>query len=273
MDILVVGDCHGKVPEIDEEASEADIIIATGDICGDSDEMRNAMFESIDSEEEWYEILGSEKSEEEVVRSLEEGEKVLEYLNGFGKPVLLVPGNWDWIGGSDWEVLEENKFQKLVDQFENIQNINRKGIEMADFTFIGYGPCSGPEVPQYEDEKPDDESELEEMKQEYEENRQEIREIFESSERPVVFLSHNVPHDTELDEIDNPDSPADGRHYGSLVVKDMITEFSPLLSIGGHIHEGRGVEKIEGVTCINGGLHASVSLELDKVKVEDVDDF
>jgi len=270
MKILVVGDCHGKVPNMDEEASEADFIIATGDICGDSDEMREAMFKSIDSEREWYDILGREKSRKYIQTSLEEGENVLNYLNDFGKPVLLIPGNWDWIGGNDWEVLEENRFQQLVDEFENIHNINRTSLELEELSFIGYGPCSGPEVPQYEDEKPDDPGELEEMREEYNENRKEISELFKASKRPVVFLSHNVPHNTSLDMIDNPDSPADGRHYGSLVVRDMIEEYSPLLSIGGHIHEGAGNEKVEGITCINGGLHSQAEIKLNEDTVKQI---
>ena len=52
MKILVVGDCHGRKPEIDKPAQEADLILATGDICGDSEEMREAMFESIDIDRE-----------------------------------------------------------------------------------------------------------------------------------------------------------------------------------------------------------------------------
>lgn len=49
MELLVVGDCHGKAPEISTEAEKADVILATGDICGDSSQMREAMFQSIDS--------------------------------------------------------------------------------------------------------------------------------------------------------------------------------------------------------------------------------
>lgn len=151
MKIIVVGDCHGKVPDVDIGASEADIIIATGDICGDSDEMRQAMFESIDSEKEWYDILGRDKALKQVKESLEKGDEILSYLNDFDKPVFLVPGNWDWIGNENWEPLAENKFQKIIDKYQNIQNINREKIRLQHHEFIGYGPCSGPEVPQYED--------------------------------------------------------------------------------------------------------------------------
>ena len=158
MEVLVVGDCHGEIPEISEEAERADVILATGDICGDSSQMREAMFQSIDSEKDWYNILGRQKAKEMVNKSLEEGEQVLKYLNSFGKPVFLVPGNWDWIGDEEgWNFLETNHFQQLIDKYDNIQNINCQTVQDSHFNYIGYGPCSGPEIPQYEDEKPNEE--------------------------------------------------------------------------------------------------------------------
>lgn len=270
MKILVVGDCHGKVPDMDIEVSEADIIIATGDICGDSDEMREAMFESIDSEKEWYDILGRDKALKRVEESLEKGDEILSYLNDFDKPVFLVPGNWDWIGDENWEPLAENKFQKLIDKYQNIQNINREKIRLQHHEFIGYGPCSGPEVPQYEDEKPDEE-EMEELRQEYREKRRELQKLFDKANGPVIFISHNVPNQTSLDEIDNPNSPADGRHYGSLIVKDLLEQKSPALSIAGHIHEGYGKENIEDTLAINAGLESHVTIEIEEDKVQNIE--
>lgn len=271
MDILVVGDCHGKIPEIGSEAENADVILATGDICGDSDEMRNAMFESIDSEKGWYDILGKEKSRKMVEKSLEEGDQVLEHLNSFGKPVFLVPGNWDWIGEEEeWEFLTKNRFQQLIDKYENIQNINCGTVQDSNFTYIGYGPCSGPEIPQYEDDKPTEE-EMKELRQEYREKLRELQGLLGEAENPVIFLSHNVPNQTSLDEIQNPDSPADGRHYGSIIVRDLVEEFKPVLSVAGHIHEGKGTEEVEGVKCLNAGLHSHAMVEIEGGEVKNLE--
>lgn len=272
MKILVVGDCHGRKPEIKEAVEEADVILATGDICGDSDEVRDAMFQSIDADREWYEILGREKARKTVEKSLQEGEEVISYLNSFEKPVFLVPGNWDWIGQDDWRYLNENRFQKMIEKYRNVHNINEESFSFSGVSFIGYGPCSGPEVPQYEDDKPG-EDELEEMKEEYQEKKEQISELFTEADDPVVFLSHNVPHQTSLDEIKNEDSPAHGRHYGSLVVRDMIEDFEPVLSVAGHIHEGIGVEEVSNVTAINSGLHSHCMVEIKDGEIISVSDF
>jgi len=270
MKILVVGDCHGVKPDIEQEGEEADLILATGDICGDADEMREAMFKSIESEKNWYDLIGREKTKKLVNKSIEEGDEVLKYLNSFDKPVFLVPGNWDWIGDEeDWNFLSQNYFQELIDKYSNIQNINCERIQDSEFTYIGYGPCSGPEVPQYEDDRPGKE-EMEDLRKEYKDKLRELRSIFDEAEKPVIFLSHNTPNQTKLDQIRNPNSPADGRHYGSLVVKNLIEEKTPLLSIAGHIHEGYGRENVSGTEAINAGLESHVLIELSQAKIKDV---
>jgi hypothetical protein len=111
MRLLLVGDCHGEVPDVPEE--EFDVVLAVGDICGGDDEARSAMFESIGSDSEWHEIVGEQDAKEIVRESVEKGRQVLETLNSTGRPVLVVPGNWDWTGRiyDNWEFLEDNLFQ------------------------------------------------------------------------------------------------------------------------------------------------------------------
>lgn len=272
MRILVVGDCHGDIPDIDDEVEDSDIILAVGDICGDSREMREAMFEAIDTGKRWFDILGRENTREKVEKSLEEGREVLEYLNSFGKPVFLVPGNWDWNGNEEgWGFLSENRFQQLVDEFQNIHNIEGECMETSGHCFIGYGPAPAPEVPQYEEDMPEDEEEMMEIKRSSREEKQRISRLFENSNKPVIFLSHNVPNNTSLDLIEDHDSPAEGRHYGSLVVKEIIEEFHPVVSAAGHMHEGYGHEKIVDTVSINAGLESCVVLDLGNGKVEDLD--
>lgn len=262
MRLLLVGDCHGKTPEIEEKEFEA--ILAVGDICGDSEEARNAMFQSTEKEKAWHEILGKEKSKEIVKQSLKEGKKVLDHLNSFNVPVYIVPGNWDWTGKiyEEWNFINQNKFQEIIDNFENIQNLNQKAARINNHTVIGYGPCSGPEIPQYEDDKPDTESEMEQIEEEYNQNKENLAQLFEKSREPIIFLSHNVPFNTSLDEIRNEESPANGRHYGSIIVRELIQEYQPEYSIAGHMHEGKGDEQIEKTKAINLGLHNTQILDI-----------
>jgi Icc-related predicted phosphoesterase len=272
MEILVVGDCHGEKPEIEQAAEEADVILAVGDICGDSERMRESMFAAMNSGKEWYDVMGREDAKKAVQTSLAQGEKVLKYLNSFSKPVFVVPGNWDWDGRDEaWEFLAENRFQDLIEKFPNIHNINREKFTDSDYSYIGYGPCSGPEIPQYEDDRPEDEGEMQEIKEEYRREKQSLEELFRDAEKPAVFLSHNVPHGTSLDRIENPDSPADGRHYGSIIVEELIEEYQPVLSVAGHIHEGYGHEKIGDTLAMNAGLKSCVSIALDGGKIRNVE--
>lgn len=74
------------------------------------------------------------------------------------------------------------------------------------------------------------------------------------SER-TILLSHNAPHNTSLDRIDNEESPVHGRHYGSVIVRELIEKYSPDFSVAGHMHEAEGEEKVEGTQCLNTGLH------------------
>lgn len=100
MKILIIGDCHGKKPELPEE--DFDLVLAIGDICGGTDEMRSAMFQSIDDERPWHEIYEGD-AEEAVRDSISKGKEILVDLDSLGVPVFIVPGNWDWTGeGSEW---------------------------------------------------------------------------------------------------------------------------------------------------------------------------
>ena len=262
MKILVVGDCHGVKPDLPNR--EYDLVLAVGDICGGTEEMRQAMFGSKEGGEEWYSAMGEDKAREEVKRSLEDGREILDMLDGVDAPVYLVSGNWDWNQQMypDWEFLQDQPFRSMVEEFGSVNLIDHQKAEISDYDIIGYGPVSAPEVPQYEDDSPEDEDELEEMRRDYRDTRKELRSLI--GDKPVILLSHDVPHDTSLDRIDNEDSPAHGRHYGSMVVRDLLEEEKVFLNIAGHIHEGKGTEEIDGVRCMNTGLN-----QLAEIVVED----
>jgi Icc-related predicted phosphoesterase len=72
-----------------------------------------------------------------------------------------------------------------------------------------------------------------------------------------------VPHDTSLDKIDNEDSPVHGRHYGSVIVRELIEEFSPEYSVAGHMHEGKVRETLGDTECLNTGLNTVWILDTD----------
>lgn len=260
MNALIIGDCHGDVPDIPKEGF--DLVLCVGDICGETDEVRNTMFEAMDTEKEWYELLGEEEAKKAVKSSIQEGKEILDELDSLGVPVFVVPGNWDWTGeNSDWDFLEDRGYPEMLEEFDNIHDLNFDCREEGGWNLIGYGPCSGPEIPQYEDDKPKSEEEMEKIIEEYDGKKERLRQFFNDEKN--IFLSHNVPQDTSLDEIDNEDSPVQGRHYGSVIVKELIEDLSPEYSVAGHMHEGEGRETLGNTNCLNTGLGTVWILDTD----------
>lgn len=74
----------------------------------------------------------------------------------------------------------------------------------------------------------------------------------------AIFNIHVPPYGTGLDdapELDAAMKPQAGmlKPVGSTAVRDAILKYQPLLSLHGHIHESRGVQKLGRTTAINPG--------------------
>lgn len=79
-----------------------------------------------------------------------------------------------------------------------------------------------------------------------------------ASPERLVFNLHCPPHNTVLDEapVLNDDMSVVSRmqnHVGSTAVRDAIERVQPVLSLHGHIHEGRGAQRIGRTLAINPG--------------------
>ena len=97
----------------------------------------------------------------------------------------------------------------------------------------------------------------------------------------AIFNFHAPPYGTGLDEapaLDETLRPMHGgavmKPVGSTAVRDAILKHQPLLSVHGHIHESRGVKKMNRTLAINPGsvygdgvLQGAV-IELDKKKTK-----
>jgi len=86
-------------------------------------------------------------------------------------------------------------------------------------------------------------------------------------------MSHNVPYNTPIDKINNPESPRDGQHFGSLIAREMIDEFQPLVCIGGHMHEHFTSCMLKKTTCVNAGFGSEVNVWMELIgnKIEKLD--
>ena len=64
---------------------------------------------------------------------------------------------------------------------------------------------------------------------------------------PVILVSHQPPVDTTAD------LASIGRHVGSRAIRELIENRAPLVCLCGHIHEGRGTDRIGDTWIVNPG--------------------
>ncbi|MFX1484823.1 MAG: hypothetical protein ACFFCP_16720, partial [Promethearchaeota archaeon] len=65
-----------------------------------------------------------------------------------------------------------------------------------------------------------------------------------------ILVSHSPPEGTQLD------MTTQGEHVGSSSIRNFIIAEKPTLVICGHIHEGRGVDKLSETLIVNPGSAA-----------------
>jgi hypothetical protein len=100
---------------------------------------------------------------------------------------------------------------------------------------------------------------------------EEIASILERNYKPGdLILSHAPPYGTIADRAHL------GRHVGSRTLRRFIEENRPPLVVTGHIHEGRGVDRIEDTVVLNPGplfrgYYAVIDFDAGKKKVENVE--
>ena len=155
---VIFGDLHGNIPKI--YFKNFDAIIAPGDFC--SDATRVYMFEALknrlkdpDYKGSWYDLIGRKRAKKEVKKSLKDGRVVLEKVNSYNVPAYIVPGNWDWTKESkaDFSYLRKDHYKDLIKGLNNINDCYYRLIKQKNFQIIGSGGTSGPEYPQYKEDK------------------------------------------------------------------------------------------------------------------------
>lgn len=266
---LILGDLHGSIPEI--RLKDFDAVIATGDFCP-YDELRVYAFKAIkeklknpESKKKWYEFSGKRRARALTKEYMSKGRDVLKYLNSLGAPVYMVPGNTDFTAVDDeWGFLKQDNFKKITKGLKNVLDVNHKLVDMGKYQIIGYGISSGPEKPQYkEDLKSKTKKELKSMEAKYKINSLKLSLLFKKATKPIIFLSHNVPFNTPIDKITDKKSPRYGYHYGSLIAREMIEKYQPLVCVGGHMHEHFDKCRIGKTVCINAGFGPKVNVLMD----------
>jgi len=264
MKFLIIGDLHGQMPNI--YFKDFDAIIAPGDFCSDDASKYRLKVVKLNYKLKWFDLVGKKKALKMIRKSISDGRKVLKYLGSLKIPIYIVPGNWDWTKARNkylyWDA-KEDFYKSLIRKIPNIIDAHYKIIDIGDYQLIGYGDSWGPEYPQSKKEIERHKSQLENLKKDYKKIYKKVSSLFEKTTKPVIFLTHNVPINTSLDKITNKKSPRYGQHYGSLIAREMVEKYQPLICIGGHMHEHFGKCRIGKTVCINAGFGPNVNVLME----------
>lgn len=268
MKLLVIGDFHGTFPNKFNDIikkEQIDLVISNGDYF--PFHYRKLWFKHCYAKDtQLWEVIGKQRFKELIKKDLQLGERALKKLNELPVPVLTVYGNVDYTRKVDsldyktskehyWDWDEQDLFTPLLKKYKNIHRIDYTSFKFKDFVFIGaYGGSS-----------PGD-SKSKTFKKHY----KILDKLFkkyrkENKQRKIIFLSHNVPNNTKLDKLSmKAHILVRGKHYGSKLVRNVINKHHPFIHIGGHIHEGRGTQRLKTTLCINpGSAHEGKAALLD----------
>jgi len=93
----------------------------------------------------------------------------------------------------------------------------------------------------------------EKIKKDYKVHKKKMSKFFKGAKN-TIFISHNVPYMTKLDNISQKGHVlARNKHYGSYLVKQLIKKYQPRLVIAGHMHENPGKIRIGKTIVVNPG--------------------
>jgi len=248
MNILILGDPHGIIPKKINSAkfTKFDAIICTGDFVPDK-KLRKIIFAAIRQGKNWRTTIPKKKLNKILKSDYSDGMKVLSYLNSIGKPAYIIPGNWDLS-----EKTGDAFYKKKIKKMKNMVDCDEKIKSTRQYTIIGYGKTFGPELYPDREITMRDKKSFSSLVKKYDK----LFAIAKRKQKKIIFLVHNPPFNTKLDKINNKESPANGKHFGSQLVRRMIEKHKPAICICGHMHENRGTIKLGRTICLNTGcLH------------------
>lgn len=187
--------------------------------------------------------LSSGKTEELFERKVVERlnmwlEYANEYLRKVKKRIYIVPGNDDIPAVDD--VIKQYESEHIV--FADLRVSDIEGHEMIGLSWSNPTPWDTP--------RETTEDRLREIA---------LKLIMQVSDMErAIFQFHVPPKDTLLDQapkLDEKLRPMPDRTIGvgSIVVREAIEKYQPLLGLHGHIHESRGFQRIGRTYCINPG--------------------
>jgi len=278
MKILATGDFHGTFPKKFEKIikrEKIELVVSNGDF--QPFLYRDLWFKHCyASDKNLWDVIGKEKYKKLILRDLKETEKALRKLNDLPVPVITVLGNVDSTRTNDvydlkkptgkkyWALDYQDFFSPLLKKYPHIQRFDYSYFAFGDYVFIGMN--GGSNIGKVKSKA-------------YRKSRRVLDKLFrkfkkENKERKIIFVSHNSPYNSKLDLVGKKaHAKVAGKHIGSKLMRRIIDKYNPLLTISGHIHESKGMQKLGRTMCVNpGSAHegqgAIIELNGKKVKVK-----
>ena len=149
-------------------------------------------------------------------------ESILEDLS-YSSKVLFVHGNCDPIELSG------------IDRIKNAENLHSRLVNIDGLSFIGSGGSLKTPFP----------TRIEYTEEQISKHLKKAS--LEICNKRIIVVSHDPPFNTKLDRIYS------GEHVGSKTLREFILTKKPMIVSCGHIHEGRGIDKISDSIIINPG--------------------
>jgi Icc-related predicted phosphoesterase len=206
-------------------------------------------------------------------------------LNNFNKPIFMVAGNWDQSYGKSrikntkdyYHYLKDvyNRFlgdkinPQLARSINNLKNCMFKCVEFKGINFVGYGLSSAPEKPKRSLTKKIGKVKAKKLEESYKRISNKLVYAYKNRKNKnlsTIFITHNIPYGTKLDIGKDKNSYVYKKHLGSTIARDFCKRFQPFICIGGHVHEGKGKDKIGKTLILNPGYgkDAQILIEITK---------
>jgi Icc-related predicted phosphoesterase len=274
MKILAIGDFHGEFPKKFEKIIKKEkigLVVSLGDYV--PFHYRDLWFKHCYGREiSLGDVIGKRKYRALVMKDLKMAEKALKKMNNLHIPIYTILGNVDYPRADDIRDIKKyygNKkldlewrqpelFIKRLEKYKNIRRFDYGALRFGEYVFIGMRGHSFPGSVK---------------SKAYKRNRKKLDKLFkkfkkENKKGKVIFVSHNIAHNTKLDKLSlkaikfalkhagkkfRKKVKERKRHYGSKLARRIIQAYDPILHIGGHIHESWGKQKLGRTTLINPG--------------------
>ncbi|MBN2379181.1 metallophosphoesterase family protein [candidate division WOR-3 bacterium] len=229
MRIALFADYHGgdRVWPLLEEALEdqrVDLIAFAGDVL-DSEE-REAEWQKAYKDGKVPEKKTVEGEENGVIDELTYREFFIN-LTGFGVPVVFVPGHLD---------APTSRLDEAVKGFNEVYNVQNKTVEIAGYTFLGWGGSVGPAN--------------------FDKNfycskastfKKHLASSLNSDPAQTILLVHNPPVSKVALQTN------DENQLGAEVINEIIEQNQPAFCLCGHAHSSPGQDTIGSTIVVNPG--------------------